>query len=260
MKFLILISLLLLLFVPALAQELKPLKNADIVEMSNAGLSTGIVIAKIRKSQCDFDTSPPALVELKAKGVSDEIVKAMIDWSPFKEELGSEDKQPNKEGPETKSKEVVAAEKVVSALRRLDNAIAVGVTFQNYSSLLIENKTLVDENWKDISDPPFLFAVGQSLADHQYAMSVWSLAVANGWTVFYPKQEPGRTLVTKYGVPIKISIWTEVPVMTGLNYVWLSARSYFNEAANRLKQMTSPPRPAQPDKPVVNPSDPAKPS
>jgi hypothetical protein len=117
------------------------------------------------------------------------------------------------------------------------NAIAVGVTFQNYSALLIDNKTTIDENLPDITDGGFRLAVEQLLIDYQYAMQVWNLAVANNWAYFYTKQEPGRTLVTRYGVPVKISIFTNVPVMTGLNYIWLSARNRFNNVQTQLKKM-----------------------
>jgi hypothetical protein len=141
------------------------------------------------------------------------------------------------------SGELSAADKIVSAMRRLDNAIAVGVTFQNYSALLIEQKTVVDENLRAVSNAEFRRSVERALIDHQYAMYVWNLAVANGWAYFFSKQEPGRTLITRYGVPIKISIWTQVPVMTGLNYIWLSARGHFNSAENTLRGMKSPPPP-----------------
>jgi hypothetical protein len=136
-------------------------------------------------------------------------------------------------------RQAAAVEKIMSALRQLDNAVEVGVMFQNYSAMLIENKTVVDENLKDVLDPQFRYAVEQMLGDHQYAMQVWNLAVANNWVEFFPKQEPGRTLVTKYGVPVKISIWTEIPVMTGLRYVWLSARNHFNEATAAGKKIAS---------------------
>jgi hypothetical protein len=143
-----------------------------------------------------------------------------------------------------KSKEVEAAEKIVSALRRLDNAIEVGVMFQNYSALLIENKTTIDENLPHIKNVEFSLAVGRTMVDHQYAMYVWNLAVANNWSKFFTKQEPGRTLITKYGVPVKISIWTDIPVMTGLRYVWLSARNNYNAVNVAFDKMNTP----QPEK------------
>lgn len=145
------------------------------------------------------------------------------------------------EEKEVKSKEVSAAEKIIAALRRLDNATAVGVTFQNYSALLIEDKSIVDENLKDITNPDFRLSVDQAMLDYQYAMYVWNLAVANNWAIFYTKQEPGRTLINKYHVPIKISVWTQIPVLTGLNYIWLSSRNNFNNASNTLKRMGESP-------------------
>lgn len=135
----------------------------------------------------------------------------------------------------TKSSQLVAAEKVVAALRRLDNATAVGVLFQNYSQMLIESKSIIDENISLIQDQAFKAGVFRAVEDYQYAMYVWNLAVANNWAVFYTKKEPGRTLVTRYGVPIKISIFTQVPVNTGLNHIWLSARNHFNSTTQRIK-------------------------
>lgn len=137
---------------------------------------------------------------------------------------------------EPPSKEVLATQKVMSALRRLENAIGVGVMLQNYSALMIESKTVIDENLKDVSDDTVKVIVQQIMNDHQYALSVWNLAAVNGWSYFYTKQEPGRTLVTRYGYPLKVSIWTQVPVMNGLNYVWLAARNRFNELSARVKK------------------------
>jgi hypothetical protein len=52
--------------------------NADIVEMSRAGLAPSVLIAKIKSSECKFDTSPSALVELKEAGVADDVLMEMV--------------------------------------------------------------------------------------------------------------------------------------------------------------------------------------
>jgi len=52
--------------------------NADIVEMSRAGLPPAVLIAKINNSQCKFDTSPSALVQLKEAGVADGVLMEMV--------------------------------------------------------------------------------------------------------------------------------------------------------------------------------------
>jgi hypothetical protein len=59
----------------------KPLTNADVLDMLNAGVSDQVVIAKIKKSPCDFDTSPTTLKGLKAAHISDAVILAMIEAS-----------------------------------------------------------------------------------------------------------------------------------------------------------------------------------
>ncbi|HEY0404480.1 MAG TPA: hypothetical protein VGC89_02060 [Pyrinomonadaceae bacterium] len=54
------------------------LRNQDVLEMLKAGLSAEVVIAKINISSCDFDTSSAALQQLKAAGVPDAVVLAML--------------------------------------------------------------------------------------------------------------------------------------------------------------------------------------
>ncbi len=223
--------------VPPAAQEnrTQSLANQDVIEMVKLGLSADVVIAKIKASPTEFKTDTAALVELKQAGVPDAVIMAMVGV------LAAPAATPQPAEKDVPTREAAAVERIISAMRRLDNAIAVGVTFQNYSALLIENKTIIDETLKDAPEGPFKYEIGQALIDHQYAMAVWSLAVTNGWVLFYTKQEPGRTLVTRYGYPERISIWTQVPVMNGLNYVWMSARNHFNLAVARSK--VQPPLP-----------------
>ncbi len=55
-----------------------PLNNNDILEILKGGLSADIVVAKIKASLCDFDTSAAALSQLKSAGVPDAIILAMV--------------------------------------------------------------------------------------------------------------------------------------------------------------------------------------
>jgi hypothetical protein len=57
----------------------RPISDSDISEMAGAGLPPEVLIAKIKSSACDFDTSPAALKNLKAAGVSDKVILAMIE-------------------------------------------------------------------------------------------------------------------------------------------------------------------------------------
>jgi hypothetical protein len=53
--------------------------NKDVAEMLKAGLSAEIVVAKIRSSATAFDTSAAALQEMKAAGVPDSVILAMVE-------------------------------------------------------------------------------------------------------------------------------------------------------------------------------------
>jgi len=60
------------------AQDISPLRNADIVRMVREKLPTEKIIEKINNSSCAFDTFPTVLEELRYRGVSDEILDAMM--------------------------------------------------------------------------------------------------------------------------------------------------------------------------------------
>jgi len=74
------------------AQEQKTMKNADVMELVKTGLSESIIIAKIKSSQTEFDTSATALVKLKETGVSDTLMLTIIEAKPKTEEV----KEPSK--------------------------------------------------------------------------------------------------------------------------------------------------------------------
>jgi hypothetical protein len=59
-------------------QSSDELTNDDILHLVKGGLSSDIVVAKIQRSECRFNTSPSALIQLKSAGVSDGIILAMV--------------------------------------------------------------------------------------------------------------------------------------------------------------------------------------
>jgi len=63
---------------PTAQETPAPLGNKDVIELVKAGLSTDIVKTKIKTSKTNFDTSVPALQELKAAGVPDDVILAMV--------------------------------------------------------------------------------------------------------------------------------------------------------------------------------------
>ena len=58
--------------------EKKPLTNADVVKLVQAGLGDDTILLAIQNSATSFDTSPEALIELKAKGVSPAVMNAIL--------------------------------------------------------------------------------------------------------------------------------------------------------------------------------------
>ncbi len=59
----------------------KAFTNQDVVDLVKSGLSPDIIVAKIRASTCQFDTSTAGLKGLKDAGVPDSVIVAMVDPS-----------------------------------------------------------------------------------------------------------------------------------------------------------------------------------
>lgn len=57
------------------------LTNQDVTSMVKSGLPADIIVAKIKASPGNFDTSPATLEKLKSDGVPDSVVLAMVEAS-----------------------------------------------------------------------------------------------------------------------------------------------------------------------------------
>lgn len=53
-------------------------RNNDVIEMHKLGLSPELILAKIKSSPHEFDTSIAAMKELQAEGIQDSIIVAMV--------------------------------------------------------------------------------------------------------------------------------------------------------------------------------------
>jgi len=63
------------------AQQKDVLTNEQVVSLVKAGLSTSIIVTTIQSSNTKFDVSANGMVALKKQGVSDAVIKAMIEKS-----------------------------------------------------------------------------------------------------------------------------------------------------------------------------------
>ena len=68
-----------------------PLTNKDVLEMLKAGVTADVVVAKIKSSPANFDTSPAALADLKAANVPDNVILAMVNGPSAATQSGSGD-------------------------------------------------------------------------------------------------------------------------------------------------------------------------
>ncbi len=62
----------------ALAQTIETLRNSDIVTMVKAGLGAELIVQKVETTASQFDTNTDALSVLKAAGVPDSVIAAML--------------------------------------------------------------------------------------------------------------------------------------------------------------------------------------
>jgi hypothetical protein len=56
-----------------------PLTDDDVIKMVQMKFGDSVIVAKIKSSACKFDTSMDALGKLKAAGVSDAVMQAMVE-------------------------------------------------------------------------------------------------------------------------------------------------------------------------------------
>ena len=56
----------------------RALTNADVVQMTQAGVGDSVILSTIRSRGGRFDTSPQSIVSLKHAGVSDTVIESML--------------------------------------------------------------------------------------------------------------------------------------------------------------------------------------
>src|SRR6516165_3248034 len=75
-----LLAIMLAFVAPGVAQEPseRPLTNADVVKMANAGIPESVIERVIALSRTNFVTTPDALISLKQHQVPDGVLAAMV--------------------------------------------------------------------------------------------------------------------------------------------------------------------------------------
>ena len=76
------------------ATSVPALTNTNVMKMHVMHLGADVIVAKIKTSPCDFDTTPGALQKLKTAGLSDKVILAMVQ-APSASAPPSESKHPD---------------------------------------------------------------------------------------------------------------------------------------------------------------------
>lgn len=61
--------------------------NETVISLKQAGIGEDVIIQKINSSECEFDTSAEALIQLKNQDVSDELISTMIESNTYSDEI-----------------------------------------------------------------------------------------------------------------------------------------------------------------------------
>lgn len=80
------------IFSVSLSAQTETLTNKDIVLMSQAGLSSELIIRKVKDSGGNYDISTQALIDLKKAGVADQVIALMLEKAEEKRSAPSKEK------------------------------------------------------------------------------------------------------------------------------------------------------------------------
>lgn len=96
------------------------------------------------------------------------------------------------------SKQDTVAREAVAALRKIEAAVQVGVSYQQYGTLLVEAKSKVNDANVVLPEGELKQKLNAAMDAYADAGQVWGLKV--GGTNLLPEREPGATLVRKYNL------------------------------------------------------------
>ena len=134
----------------------------------------------------------------------------------------------------TKSKE--ATQNAITALRKLKSATGVGVTFADYGRFVIEAKAVVDEQLPKMDWSPAKFDIERAMNEYAYASQIWNYYNQYSRGSLPTKKDPAHSLIIKYNIPIKISVWTELDRGSALSAIWQRAGQFFNHAVEQTAE------------------------
>ena len=150
--------------IPGLAQNNgRPMDNVDVVTMVKAGLSSQIVIAKIKGSATAFDTSAEALAKLKTDGVPDDVILTIV--------MTSAASPTGRAGPTSQSEATRVLDPVTALFEKRQNSVVtVWSEIGQGTGFIIDPKGLILTNQHVIG--PSQYVAVQFDPEHKIAARV----------------------------------------------------------------------------------------
>jgi hypothetical protein len=131
------------------------------------------------------------------------------------------------------------AENALKALRKISSAVEVGVSYQNYSALIISVKADVDDNLQHIKDENVKNEILSAMAEYSLVLTLWNESIQRRSGDFLAAFEPYKSIQAKYKVKTyetggnpNILLMT---VSETLNAIWISAKTHIESASKSLK-------------------------
>ena len=148
------------------AQAQKPLTNDDVVQMVKAGFDEATTIAAIDATDSSFDTTVQGMLALKAAGVSEKVIAAMLNATKRKSEAAE------RKAAEAKAAELKAAEAKAAEAKAAEAAATAKAEAEAKAKAETEAKAKEAEKNKDIPEDVGVYAKLKGSLVEMYAEPV----------------------------------------------------------------------------------------
>lgn len=139
------IILTIILFSNVYGSAAEVLTNQSVVDMVASGFGDALIISKIKASERRFDVSVEALKDLKEKGISDEIIKAMIGTPEEGASGGTADQGINVDNGLQEASRLMEYDKFDEAIQLLNNLAKKSSDVRCQFALI---DALTEKGWK----------------------------------------------------------------------------------------------------------------
>jgi len=120
------------------------------------------------------------------------------------------------------------------------------VNYSQYSQLLLDAKAKTNAASRELSEGPVKKALNEAIDAYVDAGKAWSEKIRSSDNRLYLYEEPGKTLITKYGLPVESSYWDpqyplkqfdapSIEFNAAIQLIWQQADARLEELAKTLQ-------------------------